>query len=308
MKKIPSLLSLLFLICYFSGCKKDEIPKVDYFQESSVHSDDQARFAAEIDAVVNDVNFALETTPGFTGKSPSSVGNVCDATIVADTVSNPRTITLNYNGTSCMLNRKRSGKIIISMPSTARWANAGAAVEVNFVNFKVTRQKDNKDLIFNNKLVITNISGGLLSELYTIPSVTQTIFSGDLDLTFDNGKEWSWKTARQRVYRQDNGIVITTTGLQPQGIVKNVADWGNNRYGTPFLTPILIPLISRQDCNFRIVQGKIEIILTDKLYATAQMGLNQSGSPATCPGSNNYYLELKWRDYNGLARIALLPY
>jgi hypothetical protein len=144
--------------------------------------------------------------------------------------------------------------------------------------------------------------------LSTINTVKHTLLTEDLDLTFDNGKEWSWKTARQRVYKLDNGIVVTTTGLQPMGMFEEVADWGNNRFGTPFITPILIPLITRQDCNFRIVQGKIEINLTDKLYATAKMGLDQSGSPATCPGTNNYYLELKWRDPQGQARIAILPY
>ncbi len=307
MKKISLCFSLVALTVCFSGCKKAEETFVDHFPESYVHSDDQARFSTELDAAINDVNFVVEMTPGFTGKSPVVLHPVCDATIDADTLSNPRVLTLTYNGNSCLGARKRTGKIIISMDATKRWKNPGAAVIVNFQNFKSTRLSDNKDMIFNNKVLLTNVSGGVLSELSSHSDITHTIFSEDLDITFDNGKEWSWKTARNRVYTESNGIVITTTGTYAGGNLRGIADWGNNRFGNPFLTPILIPLVIRQDCNFRVVEGKIEIILTDRLYATAKLGLDSGGNPVSCPDSS-YYLELYWRDSQGSRRVARLPY
>lgn len=307
MNKINLCFSLAALTVCFSGCKKAEEPFIDHFPESSVHSDDQARFSTELDAAINDVNFAVEMTPGFTGKLPVVLHPVCDATIDADTLSNPRILTLTYNGNSCLGARKRTGKIIISMDATKRWKNPGAAVIVNFQNFKSTRLSDNKDMIFNNKVLLTNTSGGVLSELSSHSDITHTIFSEDLDITFDNGKEWSWKTARNRVYTESNGIVITTTGTYAGGNLRGIADWGNNRFGRPFLTPILIPLVIRQDCNFRVVEGKIEIILTDRLYATAKLGLDSEGNPVSCPDSS-YYLELYWRDSQGSRRVARLPY
>ena len=308
MKKIYIYLTSISLLSFSLGCTKEEKAITDYFPESSIHSDDQARFSSEMDAVANDVNFAIEMTPGFTGDPANFTGSVCDATIVADTLSNPRTLTLTYNGNACLLNRKRTGKIIISMDANTRWKNPGAEINVSFVNFKFTRLKDNKDMTLNGKLLFTNVSGGLLTDLYAVPNITHTIFSDDIDVLFDNGKEWSWKTARKRVYRQDNGLVITTTGTHSGGRITGICDWGNNRFGHPFLTPILIPLVSRQDCNYRIVQGKIEIILTDLLYATAKLGLNESGSPISCPGTNNYWMELLWRDPRGLQRVSRLPY
>jgi len=307
MNKINLCLSLVVLTVCFSGCKKEEEPFVDHFPESRVHSDDQARFSTELDAALNDVNFALEMTPGFTGKAPVVVHPICDATIVADTLSNPRVLTLTYNGNGCLGTRKRSGKIVITMDAGTRWKNKDAAVTLSFQNFRSTRLKDNKDMIFNNTVLITNVSGGLLNELSSLSNITHTIFSGDFDITFDNGKEWSWKTARKRVYHQNNGIVITTTGTHAGGNLRGIADWGNNRFGSPFLTPILIPLVIRQDCNFRVVQGKIEIILTDRLYATAKLGLDHAGNPISCPESS-YYLQLYWRDNQGSARVAFLPY
>lgn len=308
MKKLSIYLGSILILSFFSGCKKAEVKILEYYDETSIHSDDQARFSSEMDAVANDVNAILEMTPGFSGKPAALLGTICDAVAVIDTVSNPRTITLTYNAAACLSNRKRTGKIIISMDAGTRWKNAGAAINVSFVNFKVTRMKDKKDMAFIGKLLFTNESGGLLADLDDISKVTHTIFSADIDVFFDNGKDWSWKTARQRVYRQDNGIVITTTGTHAGGDITGIGYWGNNRYGNPFITPILIPLESRQDCNYRVVNGKIEIILTDRFYATAKLGLNESGNPIGCPGTSNYWLEVVWRGINGDRRTIRLPY
>lgn len=308
MKSLNFCLFLAVLTICFTGCSKPKEDNVDHFPESAVHADDQARYSTELDAAINDVNFALEMTRGFTGKAPVVLHPICDATIEADTLSNPRVLTLTYNRNSCLGARKRSGKIVISMDAAKRWKDPGAAVTVDFQNFTSTRIKDNKDIVFNNKVLVTNVSGGVLNELSPHSNITHTIFSADLDLTFDNGKEWSWKTARKRVYHKDNGIVISTTGTHAGGDLDDIADWGNNRFGRPFLTPILLPLVARQDCSFRVVEGKTEIILTDRLYATAKWGLDWKGNPVSCRPDSSYYMEMLWRDYQGSARIARVPY
>jgi len=308
MKKLYAYFACISLICFISSCKKQEVSSTDFFDEAAIHTDDQARFSTDIDAIANDVNIALEMTPGFSGKTASILGSVCDATIIADTVSNPRSITITYNGTGCLTNRKRTGMIKITMDANTRWKNPGAEINVSFINLRITRLKDNKDMVFNGKFRFTNVSGELISDLASVSNVTHTILSDDIDIIFDNGKEWSWKTARKRVYRQDNGIVIFTTGTQSGGGIIGIGDWGNTRAGQPFLTQILLPLESREDCNFRVVRGKIEIILTDRLYATGNLGRDETGSPISCPGANSYWLELTWRDPTGTRCVLRLPY
>lgn len=309
MKKLYVFFASLTLLSFLSSCKKEEVSSTNYYDEAAAHADDQARFSAELDAILNDVNFALELTPGFSGKPEAYVGTVCGVTITADTLSNPRKLTITYSGASCSQNRNRTGQIIVTMDSNKRWKDPGTEVTLSFVNLNITRLKDNKDMIFNNKIAFTNVNGGLLNELGTTSTtVTHSVFSDDIDITFDNGKEWSWKTSRKRVYRQNNGLVITTTGTQVADNITGIADWGNTRNGQPFLTPILQPMERRQDCNFRIVSGKIEIILTGRLYATGYLGRNESGNIISCPGSSNYWLELTWRDIKGTRCILRLPY
>jgi hypothetical protein len=311
MKKLYFSTASLLLLFIFSGCKKDKTDTTDYTNsmvETSIHTDDYARFSSEMDAVAKDVNTVVEMTPGFTGKPAVVLGSICDASVVTDTSSSIRTITITYNGAPCHSNRKRFGKIILSMASNMRWKNQAAEINVRFVNYKVIRAKDNKPMTFNNSFLLTNVSGGLLSDLATLSDVTHTAWSDDLDIIFDNGKEWSWKTARKRVYRDLNGLNITTTGTHAGGNIGGIADWGNNRFGHPFTTPILLPLISREDCNYRVIEGKYEIILDGLVYATAKLGLNESGNPISCPGANNYWLELLWRDPSGARRVLRLPY
>src|SRR5687767_14194080 len=101
----------LILSTVFIACQKDSTTAYDYTDQTTTHSDDQSRFSGEMDGVVNDVNTAIELTSGFTGRIENI--SFCDGTGVIDTMSNPRTITITYNGAACLPNRTRAGVIVI---------------------------------------------------------------------------------------------------------------------------------------------------------------------------------------------------
>jgi hypothetical protein len=73
-------------------------------------------------------------------------GLICDADIVIDTMSNPRKITITFDGTACIPGRTRTGVIVVSMNQGVRWKDAGAQLYVSFQNFKITRTLDNKSI------------------------------------------------------------------------------------------------------------------------------------------------------------------
>jgi len=101
----------------FTSCQKDtKTDETDFTAQSSAHADDQSRFSNEVDAVANDANSVLEVTGGFSGR----INTICDATVAVDTLSNPRTITITYNGTNCLGNRTRTGVVVISMAQNVR--------------------------------------------------------------------------------------------------------------------------------------------------------------------------------------------
>ena len=304
--KILSLSAAAFSVALmFTACKKDNSTSTDYTSEVSTQSDDESRFSAESDAVSNAANAAMATEAYFNGRSLITV--ICDATLVADTVSNPRTLTITYNGTNCLGNRTRTGVVVLSIPAGTRWKNPGAAITMYIQNLKVTRLSDNKSMTINGSAIMTNVSGGLLINLPSLQSIIHTVTSAGVTVTFDNNMQRSWQISRQRVFTYNNGVVITETGTHTDGTTTGIAEWGFNRFGNPFTSSILEPIVVRQDCNFRIVSGKIQYSRPE-ITASATFGLDVTGIATTCPGTGSYYLKATWTGRNGNSLSVILPY
>ena len=78
----------------FTACQKNSTNEETNIEtEASTHSDDENFFSAESDAAVNDADGLLETTAGFTARGNQIQSIICDASVVVDTMANPRTIT-----------------------------------------------------------------------------------------------------------------------------------------------------------------------------------------------------------------------
>ncbi len=305
LKSLSLALAPIFLTIFLISCKKEN-NALDFTNEVSSQSDDQSRFNTETDLVINETNVALESSSSFTGRG-NNLQFICDATIVVDTISNPRTITITYNGTNCLGNRTRTGVVVISIAQGVQWKNPGAVVNVAFQNFKITRLSDNKSITINGTHTYTNVSGGLLINLPTLNTITHTLTSNNMSITFDNNSQRNWQVAQQRVFTYNNGGVLSITGLHSQGNTTGIAAWGANRFGNPFLCVITQPLVVRQDCDFRLVSGEI---LHDGpiINATTTFGLDSNGNPTSCPGSGNYFMKIVWAGPGGNTHTAILPY
>ena len=289
-----------------SSCQKESSTK-DHSTETSIHSEDQNRFSGEVDAAANDVVLTLDATAGFSGRGEEVQSLICDATVVVDTLSNPRTITITYNRNNCLGKRTRTGVIVVSMAQGVRWKNVGAQISVSFQNFNVTRVSDGKSITINGTQTYTNVSGGLLIQLPVLSTITHTINSSNMSLTFDDGTQRNWQVARQRVFSFNNGVVITVTGTHTENGISGIAEWGTNRFGNNFTTAITQPLLFKQDCGFRLGRGKVEH-KTAFFDASTSFGLDASGNPAGCPGTGPYYMKIVWTGPAGNTRSAILPY
>jgi hypothetical protein len=257
--------------------------------------------------VANDADATLDATPGFSGRGDQVQTLICNATVVVDTLSNPRTITITYNGPNCQNTTTRTGVVVLSMAQGVRWRNAGAVINVSFQNLKITRLSDNKSITINGTQAHTNVSGGLLINLPTLGTITHTITSSNMSVTFDNNTQRTWQVAKQRVFTYNNGIVITTTGMHTEGGITGIVEWGTNRLGRTFTTAITQALVIRQDCNFRLTSGKVEHV-TPVFNANVTFGLDAVGNPTSCPGTGTYYLKLIWTGPGVNPHTIILPY
>jgi hypothetical protein len=101
--------------------------------------------------------------------------------------------------------------------------------------------------------------------------------------------------------------VITITGLQSSNGITGVTEWGTDRFGRSFITSIQEPIIIKQDCNFRVTSGKVAHN-RQAVSATVTFGLNSTGQPTGCPGTNSYFFKLEWTGPNGNTHSQLFPY
>lgn len=295
----------------FTSCKKESTTNnnvTDNETELQVQTDDQARFSGESDAADNDANTALETYGGsYAGARPMSPYPIaCDATVTVDTASNPRTITITYNGT-CLGPRTRTGSVVLSFGPNFRWSNVGASYTVTYNNLKITRVADNKSITINGNKTITNVTGGRLINLASLGNIRHTILSDGMSVTFDNGTQRTWKVARQREFTYNNGIVISVTGIAPSAVGTGVAEWGTNRFGREFKTAILQPLVVKQSCDFRLVSGQVQhtgFFVT----TTTTFGLNAQGEPVSACPAGPFYLKIVWTGNNGQSHTYIGPY
>ncbi len=296
-------------------------------QTQETQADDDSQATAEDDAMRDDVNTVLYSQSSLSGDAvnTSAIGGttvngdnsttvngpitnlICDATVTVNVDTDPRTVTITYNGTNCRGNRSRTGVVEISIPAGVYWKNAGAAVTITIKNLKITRVRDNKSIVLNGTKVITNVSGGLLVDLASLGTITHTITSDNLSITFDNGSQRTWHIAKQRVFTYDNAIVITTTGTHSDGTNNGISEWGTNRFGTAFTAMITQPKVIRQDCDFRLTSGQ-NVILRNDNTSTITYGLDANGEATSCPGTGTYYFKVVWEGSNGVTITRILPY
>lgn len=329
--KTATLYQFLLVIAFtgiLSSCNKNNSSSNNGSSTTDVQtsSDDATRVSTETDAAFDDVNTAMVTNYSVTGAAlgrqlmqrvldgPGSADStaICDAVITLDTANGNRQITITYNGTNCALDRTRKGSITITWPIGQRWSDSGAVVTVQFNSLAITRLLDNKTITLNGTHTYTNVSGGSLIDLPNAPagsSVTHTITSDNMQITFDNGTQRTWSVDRQRVFTYSGGYIITTSGLHTSGSTSGISEWGTDRFGNAFTVDIVQPRVISEACSWQMTAGEVAITNTAGT-TTVTYGLNASGTATSCPVSGGtYYFELSWTAAaNGKTYSFILPY
>ena len=313
MKKLLIYALSLFLgsTLFLTACKKDSSTGTasnEIITESQVHADDQSLVANQTDEVATDASTVAENVIAISGNGPLNYfPPPCNATITYDTLNAVRTITITYNGLNCNGTLSRTGVVTLSIPAGQLWRNAGAQITVTYNNLKITRVSNGNSITINGSKVLTNVSGGLLRNLSTLGSITHTITSSGMSITFDNGSQRTWQIAKQRVFTYSNGMVVNTTGTHSDGGTSGIAEWGTNRFGNNFATIIVAPLVIRQDCGFRLTSGHVTHL---RLLRTVDVtfGLDSNGNPTSCPGTGTYYMKIVWVNAAGQTVTLIRPY
>lgn len=295
-----SLFATLALITVLSSCKKDSEPALSDEEVNSqivVHANDESHAALEIDQSVADATMYMDSNDDFAGNNLVLSYGACDAEPEFDVESDPMKITLTFTGDEqCTPNRKRTGKIIMTLPKGTAWRSAGAVATIKYEDFKVVRLNDQKSVTVNGTQTYTNVSGGIVWDAYELQdSIVRTLTSSNMSIKSDSAEVRTWSIAKKYTskYDQQSGLITKITGTHTEGNTANIAEWGVNRFGRAFTTTIDAPIVHNMECSKHITGGTITH-KTNIYTVTSTFGLNAEGVASGCPGyEENYYFRVQ---------------
>ena len=314
----------------FVGCKKSDTIADDASTQIE-NADDDARVQLESNAAADDANAALSSDVYINGgrlaATTANSRHLPNVVVGADSIlfdSVTKTVIIYYDGTTVLNNRTRTGSLSIQLTSGANWAAKGAVLTLTFNNFLSTRISDGKTIVIKGYKTITNLTGGLVSNLgtagYQYDSVSHQISAprdAGLGVIFDNGAIKTWCTDRTRTigFVKDTTIGAITVRLYKYTLIgnystvahTNISWWGNNRNDQTFYDVITAPIVCDQSIDWLVpISGQIEIIdIAAWLYIT--YGVNASGAPVAV-GAKPYGYELSWIDLADNPRTIVVSY
>ena len=185
------LLFLASMLLAFSACKK-EAPKLEGDNDTSTAIEN-----AMADAAFNDVaNIADE---GYTGSVSSYKGSFppvflsnC-ASVSFDTISNPKSFTIDFGTTNCLCNdvNYRRGKIIVAYQGSYR--DSGSTHTITFDNYYVNNNKIEGSKTVTNKG--RNLNGNLSFDIVVNGTINwDAAYFGSVctsSYTANRTREWS---------------------------------------------------------------------------------------------------------------------
>ncbi|MDP2385590.1 MAG: hypothetical protein Q8M29_04410 [Bacteroidota bacterium] len=297
MKKVAFLFVLLSLIVSLDSCKK----KKAFKNEDGQASEDNRNVQQQTDNAVSDGDNVVTSYPSLTGKQIAPPKNEIFAAQCGFTVdltdSSAGSIKLNYDGVTVCSNRKRSGSIKLTIQNYSqgvRWYDTAAVLQVDYIDYKVTRASDGKSIKFNGTHYVTNVIGGNIWTLIISGNpVIRTITGSNLQVTFDDGSVSTWNINRKYTYTKTNVngtdvYTCTGEGIGSYNGESNLENWGTTRDGDAFTSKVESPVIWNTTCGWWApVQGKLNIKVSAKDFSlVVTMGINSSGDVVT-PSANN---------------------
>ena len=309
----------------FTSCKKNttnDTPATtqDNTAAQTQNASDDARVNSEIDNATSDANSALTFSPSVSGKLAGNTINLpCDVKLDTS-LKSTGIITILYDSSTCYGYYLRYGSIklqLLGFATGTKWKDAGATVQVTFINYRVKRVADGKSITFNGTKTITNVTGGLVVGLTGTNTIQHRIRANGLSITFDNGQVRTWSVARLQTWSINSGayqvsISGDTSVTVNSKLYNNVVVWGTTRLGENFAVTLSSPIVANSYCGWYHPTAGVRTIYG--ISSSLALTLGVDGTPAHSPvgvftGSNCAWgYTLAWTGPKGNTLAVSLQY
>lgn len=305
MKKLfsPFLTTCLIATCMLSSCQKEKEKPV----ESSPSTDEQA-FQEESDEFLEIAEYYFTNVQAATRTSGSD--KECGATVDTKNLSTHKQVTLTFDGTvKCGKDKclKREGVVQLILSKGDQWSDKGAEITMNFHNYTVARNCDNRCINLDGKKTYTNETGGLVKSMAAGDSIIHLINGTGMKLIYDNHSSTrDWNSQRRRVFvKTTDEMAYYVFGEGSTDSLTNLAMWGTERDGTPYYVTIT-EAIKYKLCSggwkavsgVRVRKGKKEV--------TTTFGVDKDGNVINNCGAFGY--KKTWVSSTGVLKTEICKY
>lgn len=228
---ITTALLALSTSLLLNACKKRDSSTVA--QESI---EDNANAEMHFDMIFDQVDDAA-ITGGVYSRGKSAV-------ITIDTMSNPRTMTINYGDSNltCADGNVRRGKIIVTW--TGRYRATGTVITVTPMNFFQNEFKIEGTKTIENK---GRNSAGNMQWFIVINNGKVTTPAGEIHT-------WTSDRTRTWVNGESTRFILLDDKYEITGV-----NTGTNRKGTQYRAEITSPILVELNCKFHITKGTVAL-------------------------------------------------
>jgi hypothetical protein len=228
--------SILFgLVISLFSCRKDK-------QEENVYSIFSARDNAKAESLWNDIYDVVDEVASETN-GIKTLNFPCVDTCIVDTLSNPKTLLIDFGDDDCEGNdgKNRTGQIYVTF--TGRYREPGTVITVTPQNYYIDGfQVEGTKTITNNGL---NDNGDMYFSI-VVSDASITAPDDEYVISWESTRTRTWIEGRETFAFNDDVYEVSGSGS------------GVNRNGEAFSVDILEPLRIDLGCNWRITAGVVQ--------------------------------------------------
>lgn len=280
-------LNILCILCCLYSCT--------LFNHDTTPDEDDEKNPINMDAYANQAQQMLTEVWEQTTPIKSTITDTTAITIETTEMGpvsckinhQPRpVITVNFgNFRSEPYNIVRSGKISMTLTQGTHIAEKYSVAEFLYDNFTVTDLKTGQYIVYNGKRALTNLSGGVLTNLtYGQPELVQRVRAYNFHIYYSGSSgDIIENTARlKRMTKLGPALQyqMITTGDTTLQAYHHVADWGTLRNGKTYYHIIKEPIVYKS-CGraCRYVDGLRIRKIIDGRETWTHFGVTKKGQP-----------------------------
>lgn len=278
-----TLTTVLFTSLLITSCRKEK--EVDNDTGSASDNNLAENLFAEVKNITDAAADGTLNSTGYKGMSLSGTYQTRDindtvilgcATIIHDTTSSPRTITIDYGPSNCECGdgKNRRGKILVSY--TGPYHATGTVITHTFDNFFI-----NDNQILGTKTVTNAGLNGAGNIHFTVQVDGSIVKATGGTITWTSTRDREWIEGSSSWTWVDDVYLITGSGS------------GTRADGTSFSVLITTALKIKLTCP-RIVSGVIEITPSGKPVRILNYGSGDCDNLATVTVNGNTYNITLW--------------